>query len=686
MTNHVYPARPDPSQVSGTLLSNPTEGQFWYNTSNKHMYAWNGFEWIPIMNRDDYAANWGQVSNGQRIPRPISADGYIFEYDECIWSTSPAVLGKFDNFICYADGQGVVTAQYRPTGGSTYVDGIANYLIIGIRGNHNRGVIVAPPLPSPTPTVTPTLGASATPTPTVSTSAPLISPSPTSTVTPTIGVSSTPSPTPTKTPAATPSVTPSVTPSLSALPPLVVSISDPEGLTDASSLTSYCDLGNYDSYNRDNGYSGCSATTISTCPTGACSPEPGDNGLGPVMRIMVTGGQAPYTVKLKNFNYSDYYSIPNYDFELGDTGWSKQTGWSITNTGLSYTGTWSAKFNGGSPASITSQAKPVVGGRSVTASARVYLTTSSSPSSARIVLNWYDASMNLISYATGTLINSSAGIWQVSTVTATAPSNAKFVSVAISANKSLGQGTIYADTFTWNIGNNGTPECFFVGGASVPVIPFVGTVKTYSIAQSGQTTPIISLNGICGTSQFNMSGNFDIEVTDSAGNVSITTKRWEIYRTASSANVGGGGGGCVISSANIYKLGTASSANVGDAITTYNVKQKTFGTNTITFARPKLMECVRVTTATGISLSCSVSAPLSLEDGTQIYAPAAINKNILVFSDGNISTDVVVNVENLGIQEVNHISCEDNYFLASDGNDNRYILHHNKMATDPIVV
>lgn len=680
MTNHLYPARPDPSQVSDNLLSNPIEGQFWYNTSNKHMYVWNQFEWVPIMNREDYAANWGQVANGQRIPRPISADGYIFEYDECIWTTSPAVLGKFDNFICYADAEGVVTAKYRPSGGSVYVDGIANYLIIGIRGNHNRGVIVAPPIPSPTPTVTPTQGASATPTPTVSTSAPLVSPSPTATLTPTIGASSTPSPTPTRTPMATPSVTPSVTPSSSGLPPLVVAISDPEGLTDASSLTSYCDLSNYTSTNRDSGYSGCSATTITTCTSGTCSPEPGDNGLGPVMRIMVSGGLAPYTVKLKNFNYSTYYAIPNADFELGDVNWTKQSGWSITNTGLAFGGTWSAKFNGGSPSNLISDPKPVVSGRTVTASARIYLSTTTLPSLAIIQLYWYDQSMNLITYTNGSPLTSPvAGTWQVYTVVGTAPTNAKFVAVCINANKSIGQGTIYADSFQWDLGNSGTPECFFVGGASVPSIPYSGTVKTYSIAASGQTTPIITLNGICGSNKFSMSGNFDIEVTDSAGNMSTITKRWEIYRTGYPPS-SGGGGGCVVSDAFIYQLGKASSVSANDSIVTYNAISKDFETNVITYAQAKTMDCVKVITKSGISLSCSTTAPLSLVDGTQIFAPDTLHKDILVYSNNEILADTVVEILDIGKREVMHISCNDNYFMASDINDGRFILHHNKQA------
>ncbi len=569
MSNHIYPAQPDLTQVNDTLLSNPTEGQFWYNSTNRHMYVWRGDQWVPLMNRGDYAANWGQIAHGQTLPKPVSEDGYVFEYDECIWSTSPAVLGKFDRFVCFADAQGIVTARYRPLGSGSFIDGIANYIIVGIRGNRNRGIIIAPPMPSPTPTVTPTQGASSTPTPTP-TGTPAVTPTRTSTpvaetpevtptMTPTQGVSVTPTntptatptvtptvaatTTPTRTPTATPTVTPTVTPTPSLIPPMVVTIDDPEGLTSATSLTSFCNIANYSSANLDSGYAGCAATTISLCNTGACAPEPGDAGLGPVMRVTVTGGVAPYTVRLKNFQPSNIYQVENADFEAGDTGWTKQTGWSITSGGIVFNGSWSAKFNGGSSASIVSTPKPVIPGRSVSGSARIYLTNSSVPSSARVMLEWYNSSMAPIGTTSGNLINSGAGKWHTSSVNGVAPAGAAYVSILVSANKNFSQGTIYVDAFTWSLGNSGTPECFFVGGASVPSIPFAGTVKTYNIANSGQSTPIISLNGICSSAIFGMTGTFDIEVTDSNGTVQTISKNWEIFRMNSGGGGGDGGGG-----------------------------------------------------------------------------------------------------------------------------------------------
>lgn len=204
-------AVPDLSQTSDNQLTNPIEGQFWYNSTRRLMYFFDGSNWIPIPRKGAYAANWGQIVHGNFLPRPVGSDGYTFEYDECIWSVSPAVItGSIDGLNCSADSNAFVTMQLRYANTATFVSGVANYLIIGIRGNRNEGVHPGPIIPSPTPTPQPT----ATPSPTV-TSTPVISatPTPTASVTPTPGVSATPTrtATPTRAATSTPAVTPTVT-------------------------------------------------------------------------------------------------------------------------------------------------------------------------------------------------------------------------------------------------------------------------------------------------------------------------------------------------------------------------------------------------------------------------------------------------------------------------------------------
>ena len=227
------PVAPDLSETSKTQLSNPTVGQFWYNSTQENIYFWDGTEWNLIPRRDGYAANWGQVLHGQQIPRPVSAEtGYVFEYNECIWSVAPAViLGKIGYLNCSSNSQGLVTMQYRYSGSTQVIDGQVNYLIIGISGSAVRGPDATPIAPSPTPTlsVTPTPVASVTPTisitPTPSVTPPVtVTPSPTPaasltpsvtispTVTPTPPVTATPTPTSSVTPTPAPTTTPSPTP------------------------------------------------------------------------------------------------------------------------------------------------------------------------------------------------------------------------------------------------------------------------------------------------------------------------------------------------------------------------------------------------------------------------------------------------------------------------------------------
>lgn len=203
-TTTLYDAVPDLNETSKTQLQNPTEGQFWYNSTRGILYFWSEDSlWVPIPISESYAANWGQILHGQQLPRPVAPiSGYEFEYTECIWSVAPATyLGKPGLVNCTTDADANVTMQYRLSLNGTLIDGIANYLIIGITGNQNNGVYIPlPPAPTPTPTI------SITPSPT-----PTETPSPSATATPAASVSPTPAATSTPTPAVSASTTPVAT-------------------------------------------------------------------------------------------------------------------------------------------------------------------------------------------------------------------------------------------------------------------------------------------------------------------------------------------------------------------------------------------------------------------------------------------------------------------------------------------
>lgn len=212
---------PDITQTTQSQLTNPIEGQLWYNSTRKTIYYFDSVEWIPIYNRGIYAANWGTILHGNVLPKPVNqTTGQVFDYDECIWSVSPAYISGFiDGLNCNTDSNALVTMQYRYSETDNFIDGVANYLIIGIKGNTNNGVYLPPltpptsPLPTPdaTPTLTPTPTASVTPTQGVSVT-PTISNTPVASVTPT------PMPTPPVTQTRTPLPTVGITPTRTGTP------------------------------------------------------------------------------------------------------------------------------------------------------------------------------------------------------------------------------------------------------------------------------------------------------------------------------------------------------------------------------------------------------------------------------------------------------------------------------------
>ena len=246
------PGNPDTTATSTIadtakkLLTTPVQGQLWWNKTQNCMFSWDGTEWVAMSMKGDIAVNWGTLCDGEQIPKPVSASGYIFDYSECVWIVSPKFTsGNFEYVLCYTDENAVVTMQYGIEGGATR-QGVASFMIVGLKGNFNLGSIVPitppepEPTPSPTPTVTPTrtstpavvpvspnptstpdVTTTVTPTPTPTqgvTVTPTRTFTPTRTPTPTQGVTATPTLTPTRTPTNTPPVTPTLTPTPSNVP------------------------------------------------------------------------------------------------------------------------------------------------------------------------------------------------------------------------------------------------------------------------------------------------------------------------------------------------------------------------------------------------------------------------------------------------------------------------------------
>jgi hypothetical protein len=176
LENFACPASPDDADAPdtavafGTLLSNPVDGQKWFNSTSKRLYIYNGNaqEWVPQSKLGDVAANSGIIAHGAFIPRPIGMDGYTYTYQECSFTVSQhssARVGggildnppntEIDYVRCNVSPAGQVTMQFRFKGESTLRDGYANYHIVGIRGETDVITISTTPYPVPTPSPTP---------------------------------------------------------------------------------------------------------------------------------------------------------------------------------------------------------------------------------------------------------------------------------------------------------------------------------------------------------------------------------------------------------------------------------------------------------------------------------------------------------------------------------------------------
>lgn len=228
------PGNPDTSVTFGTLLTNPVQGQKWWNSTVKRLFVFSDGVWLAQARGSDVAGNWGTISNGGFIPRPVGSDGYVFPYNECSFVVSPhsytSTAGssnlpsdiEVDYMRCFVEANGKVTMEFRYRGESSLRSGYANYQIIGIRGEANAAFMAVTPyaVPAPTPGVSATLTPTPTPTPTgtpANTPAPSVTPASTVGVTPTRTV--TPTPTITVTRTVTPTPTPTNSPSPSAAAP-----------------------------------------------------------------------------------------------------------------------------------------------------------------------------------------------------------------------------------------------------------------------------------------------------------------------------------------------------------------------------------------------------------------------------------------------------------------------------------
>jgi hypothetical protein len=145
----------------------------------------------------------------------------------------------------------------------------------------------------------------------------------------------------------------------------------------------------------------------------------------------------------------------NADFESGDTGWTKETGWSIENdASKAFSGTWAARYTGvtGTAAIYNSTLNIAQPGLAITASCMVNQGGSDAGDAAgKVFLEWLDASFISLRIDDGNNINSSSdGKFKKSTVSATAPASTAYVRVGALCRLESASKSVRVDTFVWD--------------------------------------------------------------------------------------------------------------------------------------------------------------------------------------------------------------------------------------------
>lgn len=143
-------------------------------------------------------------------------------------------------------------------------------------------------------------------------------------------------------------------------------------------------------------------------------------------------------------------ALANPDFESGGTGWTIDSGGSVS-TDDKFTGTHSVKFTGTGTKRVTSDPAACPTGVEVSASAYYAQGGASKGHNiGKIFLEWRNSSNVLISRSYGNAIDSSKGGWKQTTVKATAPANTAKVCVGVEVNKDDGSWPVYIDAFSWS--------------------------------------------------------------------------------------------------------------------------------------------------------------------------------------------------------------------------------------------
>lgn len=159
--------------------------------------------------------------------------------------------------------------------------------------------------------------------------------------------------------------------------------------------------------------------------------------------------------------------------------------------------------------------------------------------------------------------------------------------------------------------------------------------------------------------------------------------------TYPTSGTGGGGGSlpeCVSVDAWVVRRTDASwefvragSVAVGDKLRVIDPATGAERWGMVSMSHSAPAECVRVRTESGTTLTCSTTAPLGTRGG-QVVAPDAVGQALAERRDGTFGHSPCTESSPVVERMVQHITCENAFFLAGD--DPRHLLAHHNLKPD----
>lgn len=140
----------------------------------------------------------------------------------------------------------------------------------------------------------------------------------------------------------------------------------------------------------------------------------------------------------------------------------------------------------------------------------------------------------------------------------------------------------------------------------------------------------------------------------------------------------GGSGGCVVPSSFMPNGKRAEDMRVGDELTVldYGDMSKTLKSKVEAHRVVAAQPCLRIKSESGIWVECSLSTPLTLQDGSVVYGRDVLGKELAVQDKDGFRWEKITSVTNVGEKDVILISAN-NQTYAAGGERDRFIFTHN---------